>query len=94
MNLAVPISWCPTHRRSWRARQRREAVVTKAHGYERRLLYYSATDGVNLNHAMSQYTLPRGNGMHFEYYVNGRVFRHTTTLGESNVSVRRTHLPS
>jgi len=26
---------------------------------------------------MKQYQLPRGNGMRFEYYANGRVFRHT-----------------
>ena len=37
-----------------------------------------------LNHAMRKYTLPRGNGMTFEYYANGRVFRHTNTLGETN----------
>ncbi|GAB4512556.1 MAG: hypothetical protein Tsb0026_16580 [Sulfuricaulis sp.] len=45
--------------------------------------YYTATDGQNLNHAMKQYTLPRGNGMTFEYYMNGRVFRHYNTLGET-----------
>ncbi|MCL5060921.1 MAG: DUF6531 domain-containing protein [Candidatus Thermoplasmatota archaeon] len=39
--------------------------------------YYSAADGTKLAHAMKQYTLPRGNGMRFEYYANGRVFRHT-----------------
>ncbi|MDX1253449.1 MAG: type IV secretion protein Rhs [Gammaproteobacteria bacterium] len=31
-----------------------------------------------LNHAMSSYTLPNGNGMTFEYYMNGKVFRHYT----------------
>jgi RHS repeat-associated protein len=36
-----------------------------------------------LRHFMQRYTLPRGNGMTFEYYPNGRVFRHTNTLGES-----------
>ncbi|MHB1176596.1 MAG: RHS repeat-associated core domain-containing protein, partial [Sulfuriferula sp.] len=46
--------------------------------------YYSAADGINVNHAMKSYTLPRGNGMTFEYYANGRVFRHTDTLGETN----------
>ena len=46
--------------------------------------YYSAADGINVNHAMKSYQLPRGNGMNFEYYANGRVFRHTTTLGETN----------
>lgn len=40
--------------------------------------YYTSADGPNLNHAMQQYTLPRGNGMRFEYYANGRVFRHST----------------
>jgi len=39
--------------------------------------YYTAADGVRLAHAMKQYQLPRGNGMRFEYYANGRVFRHT-----------------
>ena len=39
--------------------------------------YYTAADGVKLAHAMKQYQLPRGNGMRFEYYANGRVFRHT-----------------
>lgn len=39
--------------------------------------YYSSLDGVRLTHAMKQYQLPRGNGMRFEYYANGRVFRHT-----------------
>lgn len=40
-------------------------------------LYYTAADGTKLAHAMKQYQLPRGNGMRFEYYANGRVFRHT-----------------
>ncbi|MEW6415383.1 MAG: DUF6531 domain-containing protein, partial [Pseudomonadota bacterium] len=39
--------------------------------------YYTAADGARLAHAMKQYKLPRGNGMRFEYYANGRVFRHT-----------------
>jgi len=39
--------------------------------------YYSSADGAKLAHAMKQYQLPRGNGMRFEYYANGRVFRHT-----------------
>ncbi len=41
--------------------------------------YYSAADGQNLAHAMASYTSPRGNGMTFEYYVDGRVFRHYNT---------------
>jgi RHS repeat-associated protein len=38
--------------------------------------YYSAADGANLAHAMKRYTLPRGNGMEFHYYSNGKTFRH------------------
>ena len=38
--------------------------------------YYTETDGKYLGHTMKQYLLPRGNGMKFEYYINGRVFRH------------------
>jgi RHS repeat-associated protein len=38
--------------------------------------YYGAADGANLDHALKSYTLPRGNGMVFEYYMNGRAFRH------------------
>lgn len=45
--------------------------------------YYTPADGVNIAHAMKKYTLPRGNGMTFEYYSNGRVFRHYNTLGET-----------
>lgn len=45
--------------------------------------YYSAGDGTNLDHAMKSYTLPNGNGMTFEYYMNGRVFRHYNTAGET-----------
>jgi RHS repeat-associated protein len=36
-----------------------------------------------LNHAMKRYTLPRGNSMTFEYYMNGRAFRHYNTLEET-----------
>lgn len=39
--------------------------------------YYSTADGTNLAHEMKLYRLPRGNGMRFEYYQDGRVFRHT-----------------
>ena len=38
--------------------------------------YTAAADGANLGHAMKQYTLPRGNGMQFFYYANGKTFRH------------------
>ncbi len=47
--------------------------------------YYDALASVNLNHAMKSYTLPKGNGMSFEYYLNGKVFRHTTFVtGKAN----------
>ena len=42
--------------------------------------YYS---DANLIHAMKRYTLPRDNGMTFEYYANGKVFRHYNTLNET-----------
>ena len=45
--------------------------------------YYTAADGANLNHAMKRYILPRGNSMTFEYYANGKVFKHYNTLGET-----------
>ncbi len=53
--------------------------------------YFSSADGQNLNHAMKSYTLPKGNGMNFEYYANGKVFRHTTTLGETNTFIYNTY---
>ena len=34
----------------------------------------AGADGARLNHRMKRYTLPRGNGMSFAYYANGRVF--------------------
>ncbi|MBI3772986.1 MAG: type IV secretion protein Rhs [Gammaproteobacteria bacterium] len=40
--------------------------------------YYTTADGANLNHALKTYTLPRGNGMKFEYYADSRAFRHST----------------
>jgi len=45
--------------------------------------YYSTADGENLNHVMQRYNLPRGNNMTFEYYTNGRVFRHFNSKGET-----------
>jgi len=32
---------------------------------------------------MKSYTLPKGTAMTFEYYMNGKVFKHTNTLGET-----------
>lgn len=48
--------------------------------------YYTSSDGTNLAHLMKQYTLPRGNGMKFEYYANGRVFRHTVVRTDGTTS--------
>ncbi len=48
--------------------------------------YYAASDGASLNHLMKQYTLPRGNGMKFDYYENGRTFRHTVVLTNGTLS--------
>lgn len=36
-----------------------------------------------LSHAMKRFTLPKGNSMTFEYYMNGKVFRHYNSLGET-----------
>ena len=46
--------------------------------------YYTSADGPRLDHALRRHTLPRGNGMEFEYYAGGQVFRHTPfdTRGE------------
>ncbi|MDB5801817.1 MAG: repeat-associated core domain protein [Rhodocyclales bacterium] len=44
-----------------------------------RYRYYTLTDGQNFAHAMASYTAPRGDGMTYEYYVNGRMFRHYNT---------------
>lgn len=46
--------------------------------------YYTAADGVNLNHALKRFQLARGNGMTFEYYTHGKVFRHSDDLGHTN----------
>lgn len=43
--------------------------------------YY--TSDPQLIHAMKRYTLPKGNGMTFEYYTNGKVFKHYTDAGET-----------
>ncbi|MCQ8105009.1 DUF6531 domain-containing protein [Methylomonas sp. SURF-2] len=45
--------------------------------------YYQAADGTNLDHALKAYTRPNGNAMQFEYYANGKTFRHTDSQGHS-----------
>lgn len=54
-----------------------------ANGSQNAVTYEYYTSDPKLVHAMKRYNLPRGNGMTFEYYANGKVFRHTTTAGES-----------
>ena len=45
--------------------------------------YYVAADGTNLDHAMESFTRPGGENMRFEYYTNGKVFRHVDAKGQS-----------
>lgn len=47
--------------------------------------YFGEIDGESRNHALKRYILPRGNGMYFEYYSNGRVFRHTPFQSDSGL---------
>jgi RHS repeat-associated protein len=60
-----------------------EAVVSPSTQPPVIYTYYGSADGANRNHALKSYLLPRGNGMSFEYYTNGRAFRHKNTLGET-----------
>ncbi len=46
--------------------------------------YYTATDGTNLDRAMTSFTRPNGDSMTFQYYTNGKVFRHTDSLGQTH----------
>jgi RHS repeat-associated protein len=43
--------------------------------------YYGAADGTNLNHLLKAFKLPRGNGLAYEYYATGKLFRRTDALG-------------
>ncbi len=45
--------------------------------------YYGSEDGLNINHQMKSFEYANGYKMTFEYYVNGRVFRHYNALGET-----------
>ena len=46
--------------------------------------YYTAADGTNLDRAMKSFTRPNGESMTFEYYTNGKVFRHINSMGQSH----------
>ncbi|MDP2810077.1 MAG: DUF6531 domain-containing protein [Rhodocyclaceae bacterium] len=48
-------------------------ALNRNHGYS----YYTSADGAKLDHKLKRHTLPRGNGIEFEYYSGGQVFRHT-----------------
>lgn len=48
-------------------------ALNQVHGYS----YYTASDGTKLANKLKRHTLPRNNGIEFEYYSNGQVFRHT-----------------
>ncbi|MBI3560644.1 MAG: type IV secretion protein Rhs [Gammaproteobacteria bacterium] len=45
--------------------------------------YYTAADGMNLNHALERKTLPRGNATTYEYYSTGKLFRQTDPLAHT-----------
>ena len=45
--------------------------------------YYSESDGENLAHRLATFSYANGYSMTFEYYVNGKVFRHTNGEGET-----------
>ncbi len=46
-------------------------------------VYYTASEGTNLDRAMKSFTYPNGNSMTFEYYTNGKVFRHKDSQGQT-----------
>lgn len=48
-------------------------ALNQVHGYS----YYTVSDGTKLANKLKRHTLPRNNGIEFEYYSNGQVFRHT-----------------
>ncbi|WP_020405326.1 DUF6531 domain-containing protein [Hahella ganghwensis] len=48
-----------------------------------RYTYYSASDGTNLAHRMKTFAYANGSKMTFEYYVNGKAYRHYNALGEA-----------
>jgi RHS repeat-associated protein len=45
--------------------------------------YYTSAYSANLENVMQSFTYPNGNGMTFEYYTNGMVFRHTDSKGQT-----------
>jgi YD repeat-containing protein len=47
------------------------------------MLVQGWTNGPNLDRAMRRFEYPSGESMVFEYYSNGKVFRHTDNLGQT-----------
>jgi YD repeat-containing protein len=45
---------------------------------------YAYYGGGALDHSLKSIVLPRGNGMNFEYYANGKMFKEYNSLGEAN----------
>lgn len=56
-------------------------TANRAHNYS----YYTAADGSKVDHHLKRKTLPRGNGLEFEYYSGGQVFRHTPFDTQGNL---------
>ncbi|MDP2810074.1 MAG: RHS repeat-associated core domain-containing protein [Rhodocyclaceae bacterium] len=56
-------------------------ALNRIHGYS----YYTSADGTKLDHHLKRHTLPRGNGIEFEYYSGGQVFRHTPVGTDGNL---------
>jgi len=45
--------------------------------------YYNESDGQNLDHRMKSFAYANGHKMTFEYYVNGKAYRHYNAEGET-----------
>jgi RHS repeat-associated protein len=66
------------------------AVAGKQNG--RSYTYFSSADGQSLSHLMKALIMPRGNGMKYEYYANGRVFRHMPLDTQGVARTDQTHI--
>ncbi len=45
--------------------------------------YFTDNDAETIAHSIKSITHPKGNGIRFEYYIDGRVFRHTNDANET-----------
>ena len=50
--------------------------------YPTKYTYYTSADYKKLDHVLKSFVRPNGDSMEFEYYSNGRVFRHTDESGQ------------